>query len=140
MSTLVDLAAIEVEHGPLYSFWNHHPPCPGEGCDDTLTFIATREGDGVWPLHMKEGEPGQVRFIQAAWRADRLNNDLGGRLALQLMIGVIRQLSRYSMFTIEERREVMRDAVATLPTARQDDATWLIEHYVNLGQERPGWR
>lgn len=125
----VDLDTVIEKMGPLYSFWNKHPPCPAESCDDRLYFLTLRLGDNVWPLHMKDGEPGQVAFLDAAWRADRVNSELGGQLALQVMVGIIRTLNRYSMFTSEERAAIIRDAVATLPPDRQDDATWLLNHY-----------
>ncbi|MBJ7484355.1 hypothetical protein [Brevundimonas sp.] len=135
----MDLNAVIEKMGPLYSFWNKHPPCPVEGCDDRLFFLAIRDGDNVWPLHMRDGEPGQVAFLDAAWRSDRLNGELGGRLALQVMVGIIRTLNRYGMFTAPERDAIIRDAVATLPTDCREDAAWLLDHYWTVGQERPGW-
>lgn len=134
----VDLAAAEAALGPLFTYWNKRPPCP-TGCGDEIMYIAVRPDAGVWPTHMREADQVQVDLIEAAWRADRLNADLGGRLALQLMVGVIRQLGRYSLFTNEECRVLMRDAVATLPAERQDDASWLLQHYLNVGQAREGW-
>ena len=31
-------------------------------------------------------------------------------------------------------------AVETLPAERKDDGRWLIRHYIDAGDDRPGWR
>lgn len=136
----VDLASVEAEYGPLYSLWNKRPTCPAPGCGEGMIYQASKTGSGVWPVHMVEADPGRVAFLDAAWRADGLNSDMGGRLALQLMVGVVRQMGRYGMLTTEERELIVREAVQSMPDTTREDAAWLMRHYLDLGQDRPGWR
>lgn len=135
----VNLDDVIAEKGPLFTLWNKSPPCPAEGCTDHVRFQATIPDAGVWPTHMWEGEPGRVLFLEERWRADRLNKSGGAEVALHLVIAVIREMTRFGAFQNDDRRRLINDVVQHLPLDRQEDARWLLEHYMNLGQPRPGW-
>lgn len=137
-NTTLDLDVVEANRGPLYTFWNKHPPCQQEGCQGRLTYQAKRPT--VWPVHMTEADQGQVDFLDAAWRADRINGALGGQLALQVAIAGIQLLRRHGVGTDKEIRQLVGEAAKVLPAELQEDGRWLLQHYFDRGLDLPGWR
>ena len=142
-NTRLNLEALEAEKGPLFTFWNKHPPCP-KACGDIVTFqakMATKGQSGrAWPIHMTKADPGQVAFIEARWRADRINADLGGKLGLRLAVEALRFVRGLGVGAEKDWNAMIDKAVETLPAERKDDGRWLIRHYIDAGDDRPGWR
>jgi hypothetical protein len=141
--TLLNLEALEAEKGALFTFWNKHPPCP-KNCGEAVTFqakMAAKDKHGrAWPIHMTKADPDQVAFIEARWRADRINNDLGGRMGLRLAVEALRFVRGLGVGAEKDWNSMIDKAVETLPPERQDDGRWLIRHYIDVGGERRGWR
>src|SRR5690606_26487561 len=94
-SPLANLERIRDEKGSLYTLWNKHPPCPTQGCNEVITFAAIRPGAGTWHTLMKGGDAVQVAFLEERWRADRLTVSGGHMVALQLVVGLIRHMTKY---------------------------------------------
>lgn len=69
-SRYVDLERVRREQGPLFSFWNRHPPCPV--CRRRVFFYAQRAN--VWKSDMENGPPGEVAELHLAWRAERCSS------------------------------------------------------------------
>lgn len=142
-STRLDLEALEAEKGALFTFWNKHPPCP-KNCGDAVTFqakMAAQDKHGrAWPIHMTKADPEQVAFIEARWRADRINNDLGGKMGLRLAVEALRFVRGLGVGAEKDWNGMIDKAVETLPPERKDDGRWLIRHYIDVGDDRPGWR
>lgn len=141
-STRLDLEQIRAEKGPLFTFWNKHPAC--KACDTSVTFQAKKADKAdygrAWPIHMSDADPEQVAFIEARWRADQLGNDLGAALSLRLAVEALRFVSRLGVGSERDWRVMVDNAVNILPTERRDDGRWLIQHYLERDQDRPGWR
>lgn len=142
VSTPVDLDLVEADKGGLFTFWNKHPAC--KVCQTPVTFQAKKAAKGdhgrAWPIHMTEADPGQVAFIDARWRADRLDGDIGSLLALRLTIETLRFVSRLGVGSDQDWRTMVDVSVKVLPDDRQEDGRWLIEHYLQRDRDRPGWR
>lgn len=138
VSPPVDLEKVRAEMGGLYSFWNRHPPC--RSCGRPVYFIALRPNAGVWATQMKGADPVQIDILHARWRADRLGRQIGGSVGLQVMLGMVKVLTRYGLFTREERARLVADAIEGLPGDLRDDARWLIEHHISRDEPPPGWR
>lgn len=142
-STRLDLDALEAEKGLLFTFWNKHPACPKD-CGDTVTFQAKMAAKGkagrAWPIHMTKADPGQVAFIEARWRSDRINSELGGKLGLRLTIEALRFVRGLGVGAERDWNTLIEKAVAAVPAERQDDGRWLIRHYLEAGDDRAGWR
>lgn len=136
--TLLDLEVVEANRGALYTFWNKHPPCQEVGCTGRLTYQAKRPT--VWPVHMAEADQGQVDFLDAAWRADRINGALGGQLALQVAIAGVQLLRRHGVGTDKEIRTLVAEASAILPPDLREDGSWLLQYYFDRGVDHPDWR
>ena len=49
----------------------------------------------------------------------------------ELTIGVVSNPSKASMFTLEEREEMLKDALRDLPNVKVDHFSWLLADYVN---------
>lgn len=138
----LDLAAIEAERGPLFTFWNHEPACPA--CGDAMSYQAKKAAKGdhgrAWPIHMRGADPVQVAFIEERWRADRLTGELGSLLALRLAVEALHFLTRFGVGSQQDWQTMIQTTVKVLPMERQGDAIWLIEHYLQRDRDRPGWR
>lgn len=139
--TLVDLNLVEAEKGPLFTFWNKHPHC--KVCGEAVSFQAKKAAKGdhgrAWPIHMKGADPVQVAFIDARWRAAKLDGEIGSQLSLRLAVEALHFVSQLGVGSDRTWREMIARAVKVLPADRQEDATWLIQHYLERDRERPGW-
>lgn len=139
--TLVDLDKVEAEKGPLFTFWNKHPLC--KVCGEPVSFQAKKAGKSdhgrAWPIHMRDADPGQVAFIDARWRAAKLDGELGSLLSLRLAVEALHFVSQIGVGSDRQWREMIARAVKVLPADRQEDATWLIQHYLERDRDRPGW-
>jgi hypothetical protein len=88
---------------------------------------------------MRDADPGQVAFIDARWRAAKLEGELGSLLSLRLTVEALHFVSQLGVGSDRHWREMIARAVKVLPLDRQDDAIWLVNHYLERDRERPGW-